>query len=91
MTVVFSPLSLQAFFFFFFPPSQVHICYVVTGLSHKTCGCGYVKVHMLVHSVQLNVWFLPNVSNIFLCPLPLFFCIYHYCCAELLAVVAARL
>lgn len=25
------------------------------------------------HSVQLNVWFLPKVSNIFLYPLPLFF------------------
>lgn len=35
----------------FFPPSQVHTLYVVTGLLCNTCGCGYVTVHMLLHSV----------------------------------------
>lgn len=45
-------------------------------MSECTCCC----------SVWLNVWFSPRVTSPFLC-----FFIYHYCCAELLALVAACL
>lgn len=68
MTVVFSPLSLQAFFF----PSQVHICCVVTGISHKTCGCGYVKVHMQAQCTIECVVFTQSVQH-FLVSSPTFF------------------
>lgn len=78
------PQSLELASFFFFP-SQVHTWYVVTGLSYKTCGCGYVRVHMLLQCMIECVVF--TQSDL---PFPLFF-IYHYCCAELLALVAACL
>lgn len=61
------PQSLELASFFFFP-SQVHTWYVVTGLSYKTCGCGYVRVHMLLQCMIECVVF--TQSDL---PFPLFF------------------